>query len=340
MIPSCFSNPNTRVVAGSSNSSENLTTCTYQAAELFSSWSSARYVTLTWSKSRNSHSLTIYVPDTLTIAISLLTPALSSIFKSRPRSGSKSIFLPTTNNGVGRDLHKVKVLWEFSRAKFCQSSAAPESGFYVAILCDGELQFFVGDNVKEKLTTKQRATVEAAAVVSRREHVFGHRSYKSSRVELLGLKRDILIECYSGMLKVKVDGQTCLVVKRLAWKFRGNERIVIGGVEVEFYWDVFNWVNTGRPEGHGLFMFLVGEGSGAWPEMVGPEKKLMKKKSCSVTPLPASLSPTQSCSSVLQWAEESSDGSCRRWRSSSSDHIMSSARNAGFSLLMYAWRKD
>ncbi|CAM8932097.1 unnamed protein product [Rhodiola kirilowii] len=334
MIPSCFSNPNT--VAGSSNSSQspqNLTTSTYQA-QLFSSLTSAGYVTLTWSKSQYSHSLTIYVPEALTISISLVLPALS-IFNSRRGSGSKSFYL--SNN----DGQKVKVLWDFGKAKFSQSCAAPESGYYVAFLCNGKLHFFLGD-LKEELIKRVgsihlKCHSAEAALVSRREHVFGHRSYKS-RVEFLGLHRDILIECYNGLLKVKVDGKTCLVVKRLAWKFRGNERIFIGGAQVQFYWDVFNWVNTAAEhrDGHGLFMFLVGDG-GAWPEMVGPEKKLMKKKSFSMTPPPpqASLSPMQSCSSVLQWAEDSSD-ICRSSSSSSSSNMSS----AGFSLLMYAWRKD
>lgn len=139
-----------------------------------------------------------------------------------------------------------------------------------------------------------------------------------SRAHFLGSKHEIGIECSGGVLKVKVDGVISLVVKRLAWKFRGNERITVGGVEVDFYWDVFNWVNnnnssTYNGNRHGVFVFQVGD-SGVWPEMVGSEKRLMRK---SLSPsgsgsasLPAmtSLSPSQSCSSVLQWAEESSDG--------------------------------
>ncbi|TKY55625.1 hypothetical protein E2542_SST20043 [Spatholobus suberectus] len=50
---------------------------------------------------------------------------------------------------------------------------------------------------------------------------------------------------------MKVDGETWLGVKRLAWKSRGYEKIFIDGVEVEFYWDVLSWVvnsdNNGEP---------------------------------------------------------------------------------------------
>lgn len=175
--------------------------------------------------------------------------------------------------------------------------------------------------------------------------MFGRRSYVS-RAQFLGSKHEIGIECTGGVLKVKVDGETRLVIKRLAWKFRGNEKIYVGGVEVEFFWDVFNWVNEDHSNnndangnGHGVFVFQVGEG-GVWPEMVGPEKRLMRKSlsfsSGSGSMQSMSLSPsTPSSTSVLQWAEESSDGgrsSCSSTRSCGS--------NAGFSLLLYAWRRD
>ncbi|WVY96706.1 hypothetical protein V8G54_028857 [Vigna mungo] len=141
----------------------------------------------------------------------------------------------------------------------------------------------------------------------------------------MGSKREIEIELCSGeVLRVKMDGQVCLVVKRLAWKFRGNEKIFIDGVEVEFYWDVLSWVvDSENGNGYGVFVFQVGDGGTVWPEMVGPEKKLMKKR--------------LSNSGVLQWTEESSDGG----RSSFSSSTRScGSSNGGFSLLLYAWRRD
>ena len=102
---------------------------------------------------------------------------------------------------------------------------------------------------------------------------------------------------------------------------------------------MFNWVNN-NGIGHGVFVFQVGDG-GVWPEMVGPEKRLMRKSlsvssGSSSTSSTTWLSPSPSCSSVLQWVEESSD----RGRSSCSSSTRSSGSNGGFSLLMYAWRKD
>lgn len=175
--------------------------------------------------------------------------------------------------------------------------------------------------------------------------MFGRRSYVS-RAELLGSKHEIGIECSGGALKVKVDGETRLVVKRLAWKFRGNQRIFVGGTEVEFFWDVFNWVQNNNKNkidtssnSYGVFIFQIGDG-GVWPEMVGPEKKLMKKSLSALKPNNASSlslsSSSPSGSSVLQWAEESSDGG----RSSCSSSTRSCGSNGGFSLLLYAWRKD
>lgn len=162
--------------------------------------------------------------------------------------------------------------------------------------------------------------------------MFGSRSYKW-RAQFLGSKHDIEIECDEGVLKVKVDGQTSLVVKRLTWKFRGNERILIDGIEVELFWDVLSWVN-GNSNGHGVFVFQVGDG-GVMPEMVGPERKLMKK-GLLTAPAMVSLTASPSSSSVLQWTEESSDGG----RSSCSSSRRSCGSNGGFSLMLYAWNRD
>lgn len=173
--------------------------------------------------------------------------------------------------------------------------------------------------------------------------MFGRRNYVS-RAVFLGSKHEIGIECGGGTLKVKVDGEICLIVKRLAWKFRGNEKIYVGGVEVEFFWDVFNWVSNGNNgingNGHGVFVFQVGDG-GVWPEMVGPEKRLLRKSLSSPagnsSSMAVSSSNSPSCSSVLQWAEESSDGGRSTCSSSTRSY---SGSNGGFSLLLYAWRKD
>ncbi|KAJ7978088.1 Plant protein of unknown function (DUF868) [Quillaja saponaria] len=325
MIPACFSQPNNTVSSSSSQVPQNLTTCIYQTQLC----NSPTYLTLTWSKTLFSHTLTIYAADSFSITVSL-NPTTFSFFRTRP--GSKSIYL---------NHQKIKIYWDFTRAELNGNSAEPESCFYVAISCNSKLEFFLGDLLGD-LTRRSGLVLThlpcEPILLSRREHVFGRRNYVS-RAQFLGSKHEIGIECNGGVLKVIVDGEISLVVKRLTWKFRGNEKIFVGGIEVEFYWDVFNWVNN-NGNAHGVFIFQVGDG-GVWPEMVGPEKRLMRKSlSASMGPTSAapstiSVSPSPSCSSVLQWAEESSDGG----RSSCSSS-KSCGSNGGFSLLLYAWKKD
>jgi hypothetical protein len=335
MIPVCFSNPQSSSNSSSSQMPQNLITCIYQTGLC----NSPTYLTLTWSKSLFSHSLTIHAAEFLSITISLYPPTFP-FFRARP--GSKSLYLTHGH------CQKMKLYWDFTRAEFSQNSAEPESGFYIGITCNSRVVFFLGDLLDDftrRCGLGFTCYSGESTLLSRREHVFGRRNY-ITRAEFMGSKHELGIECAGGVLKVKIDGEVKLVVKRLAWKFRGNEKIIVGGVEVEFYWDVFNWVNKcnshKNSNGHGVFVFQIGDG-GVWPEMVGAEKKLMRKSLSSAAasggPAPAmpsvSLPTSPSCSSVLQWAEESSD--CGR---SSCSSTRSYGSAAGFSLLLYAWRKD
>ncbi|KAL3537862.1 hypothetical protein ACH5RR_001228 [Cinchona calisaya] len=333
MVPACFSNPQSVSNASSTQMPQNLITCIYQTQLC----NSPTYLTLTWSKSLFSHSLTIHAPDLFSITIPLYPPTFPFF---RARTGSKSIYL--THNHY----RKLKLYWDFTRAEFSHNSAEPEFGFYLGIACNTRMEFFLGDRFDD-LTRRADSVFyrysDESTLLSRREHVFGRRSYVT-QAQFLGSKHEIGIDCEGGALKVKVDGETRLVVKRLVWKFRGNERIIVGGVEVEFYWDVFNWINKcdihKNGNGHGVFIFQIGD-AGIWPEMVGAEKKLMRKSLSSAAAggpsamSSMSLPASPSCSSVLQWAEESSD--CGR---SSCSSTRSCGSAGGFSLLLYAWRKD
>ncbi|XP_061375410.1 uncharacterized protein LOC133317540 [Gastrolobium bilobum] len=322
MIRGCFSQPNTPSRSSSSTQlPQNLVTCIYQTQLC----NSPTYLTLSWSRTLVSHSLTIYAPNTFSITIHL-KPSTFSFLPTRPRS--KSIYLTRTL----KHSKKIKLYWDFAGAEFCQNSAEPESCFYLAIWCNGRLEFSLGD-LLTPLTRHHQPGDQA--LLSRREHVFGSMSY-ASRGDFLGSKHKIEIECNGDVLRVKVDGEVCLVVKRLEWKFRGNERIFIDGVEVEFYWDVLSWVvNSNDGNCHGVFVFQVGDGT-VWPEMVGPEKRLMRKSLLGSTMASSIISLSPSSSGVLQWAEESSDGG----RSSCSSSTRSCGSDGGFSLLLYAWRRD
>ncbi|KAI6684786.1 hypothetical protein NL676_030699 [Syzygium grande] len=352
MIQSCFSNPSSTAAAAAtaaaaSQSPQSLITSVYQTHLL----NSPTHLTLTWSRTASSHMLTIHSsPHLFSLTVSLQSPAFS-LFRSRP--GSKSVHL--TPHHHNHNHVKIKVHWDFTRAEFARGSAEPESRFYLSLTCNGKLEFYLGDLDGEPARrhglASERQLAEPATLLSRREHVFGSRVYTCT-AHFLGSKHEITIECSGGVLKVKVDGETSLVVKRLAWKFRGNERITIGATEVDFFWDVLNWVgNITAGEigncGYGVFVFQVGDCGVIWPEMVGPEKKLMRKsKSSLVNPAkaqkPATFSPVSpSCSSVLQWAEESgsSDGSSRSSCCSSSTRSSGSG-TGGFSLMVYAWRSE
>lgn len=341
MIPACFSNPNTLSSENTATSTtpmpQNLITSTYQTHLC----NSPTQLTLTWSKALFSHTLTLFPSDNSFSTTISLYPSTFSFF--RTRAGSKSIHL------THHHYQKIKLHWDFTRAEFAGNSAEPDSSFYVAITFSSRLEFFLGD-LRDELTrrvgvTGPRCYSAESTLLSRREHVFGRTTYVT-RAQFMRSKHEIEIDCGGGVLKVKVNGVTSLVVKRLAWKFRGNERIMISGVEVEFYWDVFNWVNksSGNSKsggGHGVFVFQIGDGGGIWPEMLGPEKRLMRKSFSGAAGEAAVQppSPSPSCSSVLQWAEESS--SHEGGRSSCSSSTKSCGSNGGgFSLLLYAWRKE
>lgn len=278
------------------------------------------YLTLTWSKTLSSHTLTIQATDSFSLTLSL-HPSSFSFFRNR--SGSKSIYLSHRCN-------RIKLYWDFTRAKFARNSAEPKSCFYLAISYNACVEFFLGDLEDIALRRCNAIGIYSSAgptLLSRREHVFGHRHF-ATRAQFLGANHEIGIDCAGGVLTVKVDGEIGLVVKRLAWKFRGNENILVGDSVIEFYWDVFDWV-AGGGGGHGVFVFQVGDG-GVWPEMIGIEKKLLRK---SLSYSPSMSSPSPSCSSVLQWAEGGSDGG----RSSCASSARCSG-SGGFSLLLYAWR--
>ncbi|KAJ6694184.1 hypothetical protein OIU85_004922 [Salix viminalis] len=264
MIPACFSNPTT-LSSTSQVPHQNLVTCIYQTQLC----NSPAYLTLTWSKSLFSHSLTIYAADSFSITISLY-PSSFSFFRNKP--GSKSLYL------THHHYQRIKLYWDFTRAEFSHNSAEPESCFYIAISCDARLEFFLGDLYSELsrrsglVVTRQLG--HEPALLSRREHVFGRESYVS-RANFSGSMHEIGIECSGGMLVVKVDGEISLVIKEA----------------VEFFWDVFNWINNdsrsslgGAANGHGVFIFQVGDG-GVWPQMVGPEKRLMRKSMSMVGPV-------------------------------------------------------
>ena len=202
MIPACFSQPNTPSSSSITQVPQNLVTCIYQTQLC----NSCTYLTLTWCRTLLSHSLTIYAPHTFSITIPL-NPSTFSFFRTRPES--KSIYLTRPH----KRSQKIKLHWDFSETLFStRNSAEPESCFYLAICCNGRVEFFLGDLVlglPVQLSTHQPSD---QTLVSRREHVFGSKSYVS-RGEFMGSKHELEIELCSGEeLRVKADGQVRIYV--------------------------------------------------------------------------------------------------------------------------------
>ncbi|KAE8682558.1 deSI-like protein [Hibiscus syriacus] len=259
---------------------------------------------------------------------------------------------------------QISVFWDLSRAKF-GSGPEPNSGFYIAILVDGEMTLLVGDSAKEAYA-KSRAQKpgKSQALVMRREHVLGNKVY-NTKARFGGKSREISIDFKAdedGKLCFTVDNKRVLQVKRLKWKFRGNERIEVDGVSIQVSWDVCNWLFVNDlNNGHAVFMFkFENEGSeilGAdyqqdGTEVVGPfnEKNgvvLWQQSSCNLgvngaewKKMGKSLMRTaiSSSSSSISMSSSSSgvSSSVMEWASVEENEL---SAPTGFSFLVYAWKK-
>ncbi|KAL6656011.1 hypothetical protein ACP70R_006837 [Stipagrostis hirtigluma subsp. patula] len=166
---------------------------------------------------------------------------------------------------------RVDLAWDLSRARFPASgSPEPSSGYFVAVVVDGEMAVVAGDMAEEAYRkTKARPPPGPGPVlVSRREHVSmrdggGGRGHKTC-VTVRGKEREISVDLVSrgqgqgkerererdraevGM-SVSVDGERVLHVRRLRWKFRGSEKVDLGGGDrVQVSWDLHNWLFPAR----------------------------------------------------------------------------------------------
>ncbi|KAG2635044.1 uncharacterized protein LOC120660660 [Panicum virgatum] len=167
---------------------------------------------------------------------------------------------------------RVDLAWDLSRARFPPSgSPEPSSGYFVAVVVDGEIAVVAGDMAEEayRKTRARRPPGPGPVLVSRREHVSmrdagagrGHRTC----VLVRGKEREISVDLVSrgqgqpkeqrdrdrdraevGM-SVSVDGERVLHVRRLRWKFRGSEKVDLGGGDrVLVSWDLHNWLFPAR----------------------------------------------------------------------------------------------
>ncbi|KAL3587100.1 hypothetical protein D5086_013967 [Populus alba] len=268
-FPACFRPPTADIhhlppptpTPPPNSGNSNLTTCLYQTdLGLFS---------LTWSSCFLGHSLHLHLHP-----IDCNSGYCSPVFHSNPLSlstisfhlnikpslfwkkhGSKKFHV--INQEANTPTPRIQIFWDFSRAKF-GSGHEPQSGFYIAVVVEREMVLLVGDLTKEAFAkTKALKKERAQVLVLRREHVFGNRVY-TTRARFGGKNREISIDCSvnnDARLCFCVDNKRVLQIKRLKWKFRGNERIEVDGVPIQVSWDVYNWLFDDINTDHAVFMF-------------------------------------------------------------------------------------
>lgn len=250
-FPSCFGESGVQVAdassggAAASKAHQNLVTCLYQSQ--FSGRSCV--ITLAWSKNLMGQGLSIEIEDSPSGRCLCKVEIKPWLFSKR--KGSKGL---EAENG------KVEIFWDLSAAKF-GPGPEPLENFYVAVIFDLEMVLLLGDLTKEAYRkTGASPPPSNASFIAKREHVYGKKVYYAkAQFCNNGQSHDLAIECDTAGLKdpcleIRVDKKRVMQVKRLAWKFRGNQTILVDGFPVEVFWDVHNWL-FGSPSGSAVFMF-------------------------------------------------------------------------------------
>lgn len=163
-----------------------------------------------------------------------------------------------------------------------------------------------------------------------------------------------------------VDNKRVLQIKRLKWKFRGNEKIEVDGVPIQVSWDVYNWLFEDINNSHAVFMFRFETPDNEDEEEEEHERQTESTEICSGQDGKNSMVPWQQNPfnsfgmSGIEWRKRRRNLMKTTRSSSSSSISMSSASSGGgsssimewasteenelsapigFSLLVYAWRK-
>ncbi|OVA18850.1 Protein of unknown function DUF868 [Macleaya cordata] len=294
-FPSCFGENGVQVADSSSSTSktaQNLVTCVYQSTLHGRSC----LINVTWSKNLMGQGLSVGVDD-LTNQCLCKVDIKPWLFSKR--KGCKSL---------EADKSKVDIFWDLSLAKF-GSGPEPLEGFYLAVVFDREMVLLLGNLTKEAYKKTNLAPIPCnGAFIAKREHIFGKKVY-CTKAQFFdnGQIHDVLIECDTIGLRepclvIRIDSKTVMQVKRLRWKFRGNQTILVDGLPVEVFWDVHNWLFGAL--GNAVFMF---------------QTCLSAEKSW--------VSNTSSDSTVMPW-------SC------SETFRDSQLQGLGFSLILYAWKNE
>ncbi|KAG1364296.1 hypothetical protein COCNU_11G011230 [Cocos nucifera] len=228
-----------------------------------------RNVTVVWSKNLINHSLSVSVEKSngdgsFTCKVDLKPWPFWS------KKGFKSFEI---------DGKRVDIYWDLRSAKF-SNGPEPSGGYYVALACDEEVVLLLGDCKKEAYKrTKCRPALESAALVSKRENVFGKKCFTTrARFDERKKEHDIIVEnSISGAkdpeMWISIDGVVLIHVDNLQWKFRGNETVMVEKVPVQVFWDVHDWLFGAPGTGHALFIFKPGvPGPGAEEDRNGTDR--------------------------------------------------------------------
>jgi hypothetical protein len=251
-------------------------------------------------------------------------------------------FIFWKKHGTKKLSSNTHLFWNLSKAKF-GSGPEPNSGFYFAVVVDNEMTLLVGDSNKDAYTkSKSKEPKNFQYLVMKREHVYANKIY-NTRAKFGGKMREIQIDCGGrdhSKLCFSVDGEKVLQIKRLKWKFRGNERVEIDGVSVQISWDVYNWLFVkDNNDGHALFMFKFEEEDDE--QQRGKDRSLMNLLTQQNLNLGFydKMGKSWSSSSVSMASSGGSFGassSVLEWSSVEENELVVPV---GFSLLVYAWKR-
>ncbi|CAM0906399.1 unnamed protein product [Alopecurus aequalis] len=245
---SCLSQSGVQVAHSSSPTGQSMVQCAYFA---HLRGKSCR-VAVTWSKVAMGQALEIVMDDSSgrCLCKTQIKPWLSA-----KRKGSKVVEV---------DGGALDIIWDLSSAKFA-AGPEPLEGFYVALIFDLEAVIVLGDMRKLGDGKMSLDALPCSPVmVARKEHVYGKKVYSAKAQFLdIGQLHLITVECDTSGLKdpsleIRIGKKRVLQVKKLAWKFRGNQTIYVDGLPVEVLWDVHDWL-FGSSNGYAVFLFQSGK---------------------------------------------------------------------------------
>ncbi|CAH1429716.1 unnamed protein product [Lactuca virosa] len=227
--------------------SQNTTTCVYQTQV----GGSSRNVTVVWEKNTMNHSLDISI-DSVSSEVHPNHKIDLKPWCFWAKKGCKTIEV---------DSYQIELYWDFRSANYL-ASPEPCSDFYVALIHEEEVVLLIGD-MKEKVyrKTQTRPAEVEAALVFKKEHIFGKKSFMTrAKFDPNGKECEIVVErspvgCKDPEMWIRVDGIVVIHIKNLQWKFRGNQTVLINKQPIEVFWDVHTWLFSNRGSGHGLFVF-------------------------------------------------------------------------------------